>query len=118
MLNVFEQNDVLVSNGHELPCNFGDHKAGSVWNLIPGVKETMFPHQQDAFEFMWTKLAGGTTIEQLKHTIKSDAGGGCVISHAPGTGKTRLAKWQSHLFNPTLRFSRTVARLSLLPGGC
>ncbi|CAD6243201.1 unnamed protein product [Miscanthus lutarioriparius] len=91
MLNVFEQNDVLVSNGHELPCNFGGHKAGSVWDLIPGVKETMFPHQQDAFEFLWTKLAGGTTIEQLKQNVKSDVGGGCVISHAPGTGKTRLA---------------------------
>ncbi|KXG31163.2 SNF2 domain-containing protein CLASSY 3 [Sorghum bicolor] len=91
MLSVFEQNDVLVSNGHELPCNFGGHKAGSVWDLIPGVKETMFPHQQDAFEFLWTKLAGGTTIEQLKQTVKSDVGGGCVISHAPGTGKTRLA---------------------------
>ncbi|PUZ76826.1 hypothetical protein GQ55_1G321200 [Panicum hallii var. hallii] len=90
MLNLFEENDVLVSNGHEVPCNFGGHKAGSVWDLIPGVKEDMFPHQQDAFEFMWTKLAGGTTIEQLKHTASTD-GGGCVISHAPGTGKTRLA---------------------------
>lgn len=91
MLNLLEENDVLVSNGHEVPCSFGGHKAGSVWDLIPGVKETMFPHQQDAFEFMWTKLAGGTTIEQLKHTAKTDLGGGCVISHAPGTGKTRLA---------------------------
>jgi len=90
MLNLFEENDVLVSNGREVPCNFGGHKAGSVWDLIPGVKEDMFPHQQDAFEFMWTKLAGGTTIEQLKHNANTD-GGGCVISHAPGTGKTRLA---------------------------
>ncbi|KAF8693008.1 hypothetical protein HU200_039379 [Digitaria exilis] len=91
MLNLFEENDVLVSNGHEVPCSFGGHKAGVVWDLIPGVKENMFPHQQDAFEFMWTKLAGGTTIEQLKHTANTDIGGGCVISHAPGTGKTRLA---------------------------
>ena len=91
MLNLFEENDVLLSNGREVSCNFGGHKAGSVWDLIPGVKEDMFPHQQDAFEFMWTKLAGGTTIEQLKHTANTDGGGGCVISHAPGTGKTRLA---------------------------
>ncbi|WVZ74408.1 hypothetical protein U9M48_022591 [Paspalum notatum var. saurae] len=91
MLDIFEENDVLVSNGHEVPCNFGRHKAGSVWDLIPGVKESMFPHQQDAYEFMWTKLAGGTTIEHLKHTTNTDARGGCVISHAPGTGKTRLA---------------------------
>ncbi|KAG2652735.1 SNF2 domain-containing protein CLASSY 4-like [Panicum virgatum] len=91
MLNLFEENDVLLSNGREVPCNFGGHKAGSVWDLIPGVKEDMFPHQQDAFEFMWTKLAGRTTIEQLKHTANTDGGGGCVISHAPGTGKTRLA---------------------------
>nr|CAB3450534.1 unnamed protein product [Digitaria exilis] len=61
MLDLFEENDVLVSNGHEVPCSFGGHKAGSVWDLIPGVKENMFPHQQDAFEFIWTKLAGGKT---------------------------------------------------------
>ncbi|CAL5056838.1 unnamed protein product [Urochloa decumbens] len=91
MLNIFEENDVLVSNGHEVPCIFGGHRSGSVWDLIPGVKEDMFPHQQDAFEFMWTKLAGGTTIEELKRTANTDIGGGCVISHAPGTGKTRLA---------------------------
>ncbi|CAN6232681.1 unnamed protein product [Urochloa humidicola] len=91
MLNIFEENDVLVSNGHEVPCIFGGHRSGSVWDLIPGVKEDMFPHQQDAFEFMWTKLAGGTTIEELKRNVNTDVGGGCVISHAPGTGKTRLA---------------------------
>ncbi|CAN6279385.1 unnamed protein product [Urochloa humidicola] len=91
MLNTFEENDVLVSNGHEVPCIFGGHRSGSVWDLIPGVKEDMFPHQQDAFEFMWTKLAGGTTIEELKRSGNTDVGGGCVISHAPGTGKTRLA---------------------------
>ncbi|TVU29012.1 hypothetical protein EJB05_20554 [Eragrostis curvula] len=94
MLNLFEKNDLLVSNGSEgefLPCA---RKTGSVWDLIPGVKEDMFLHQQDAFEFVWRKLAGSTDVEEieaLRRTASTDIGGGCVISHAPGTGKTRLA---------------------------
>ncbi|XP_062224434.1 SNF2 domain-containing protein CLASSY 4-like [Phragmites australis] len=91
MLTLFEENDLLASNDNEGSCSFGARKAGSVWDLIPGVKEDMFPHQQDAFKFMWEKLAGSTQIEQLKGTMNIDTGGGCVISHAPGTGKTRLA---------------------------
>ncbi|KAL6614819.1 hypothetical protein ACP70R_037089 [Stipagrostis hirtigluma subsp. patula] len=91
MVTLFEKNDLLISNGNEGKCSFGAQKAGSVWDLFPGVKEDMFPHQQDAFNFMWEKLAGSTDIEQLKLTAHTDIGGGCVISHAPGTGKTRLA---------------------------
>ncbi|XP_062217783.1 SNF2 domain-containing protein CLASSY 3-like [Phragmites australis] len=90
MLTLCEENDLPVSNKNGA-CSFGAHKAVSVWDLVPGVKEDMFPHQQDAFEFIWKKLAGGTTIEQLKRAADSDIVGGCVISHAPGTGKTRLA---------------------------
>uniref|UniRef100_K3YPD8 Helicase C-terminal domain-containing protein n=1 Tax=Setaria italica TaxID=4555 RepID=K3YPD8_SETIT len=64
MLNIFEENDVLVSNGHGVPCNFGGRRAGSVWDLIPGVKEDMFPHQQDAFEFIMEKtIAMGLDAE-------------------------------------------------------
>ncbi|KAL5991239.1 hypothetical protein ACLOJK_012146 [Asimina triloba] len=51
---------------------------GTVWDIIPGVKKTLYPHQQEGFEFIWKHLAG-------------DEVDGCVISHAPGTGKTCLA---------------------------
>ncbi|MED6157839.1 hypothetical protein PIB30_027225 [Stylosanthes scabra] len=65
----------------------GNHK-GTVWDLIPGVKKTMYPHQRAAFEFIWSNLAGGINVDSLK---EETTGNGCVISHAPGTGKTRLA---------------------------
>lgn len=62
---------------------------GTVWDLIPGVEEEMYPHQREGFEFMWRNLAGDILIENLKH--RPLGRGGCIISHAPGTGKTRLA---------------------------
>lgn len=62
---------------------------GTVWDLIPGVKKELYPHQREGFEFMWKNIAGGIIIEKLKQTLAEDARG-CIISHAPGTGKTRL----------------------------
>ncbi|KAL1535123.1 hypothetical protein AAHA92_31211 [Salvia divinorum] len=62
---------------------------GTVWDLVPGVKEDLYPHQREGFEFMWRNIAGDTIIEKLKQTLADDARG-CIISHAPGTGKTRL----------------------------
>ncbi|KAL5995054.1 hypothetical protein ACLOJK_025112 [Asimina triloba] len=64
---------------------------GTVWDIIPGVKSTMYAHQQEGFEFIWKNLAGSIKLEQLKESTHCDDVGGCVISHAPGTGKTRLA---------------------------
>ncbi|KAJ9549802.1 hypothetical protein OSB04_022345 [Centaurea solstitialis] len=65
------------------------YEKGTVWDLIPGVKETMYPHQREGFEFIWKKIAGGTYIEKLDKSL-SKGGSGCIISHAPGTGKSRL----------------------------
>lgn len=67
------------------------HQYGTVWNLIPGVISTMYEHQREAFEFMWTNLVGDIRLDEIKHGAKPDVVGGCVICHAPGTGKTRLA---------------------------
>uniref|UniRef100_A0ACD5U301 Uncharacterized protein n=1 Tax=Avena sativa TaxID=4498 RepID=A0ACD5U301_AVESA len=67
------------------------HLYGTVWDLIPGAITTMYQHQREAFEFMWTNLVGDIRLDELKHGAKPDVVGGCVICHAPGTGKTRLA---------------------------
>lgn len=41
---------------------------------------------------MWKNLAGGIQLDEI-HSVaaRSDELGGCVISHAPGTGKTLQA---------------------------
>lgn len=49
----------------------------------------MYEHQQEGFEFLWKNLAGSINLEELKSTDPGGVGG-CIISHAPGTGKTRL----------------------------
>ncbi|KAM0916154.1 hypothetical protein ACQ4PT_010263 [Festuca glaucescens] len=67
------------------------HLYGTVWDLIPGAITTMYQHQREAIEFMWTNLVGDIRLDELKHGAKPDVVGGCVICHAPGTGKTRLA---------------------------
>ncbi|XP_078438213.1 SNF2 domain-containing protein CLASSY 3-like isoform X2 [Wolffia australiana] len=63
--------------------------ATSVWDAVPGARSTLYPHQQRAFEFLWTNLAGGLSLP--KPAACAGSGGGCVIAHRPGSGKTRLA---------------------------
>ncbi|XP_057514047.1 SNF2 domain-containing protein CLASSY 4-like [Actinidia eriantha] len=62
---------------------------GTVWDIIPGIKNSMYPHQREGFEFIWQNIAGGIELEELKKRA-FEGGSGCIISHAPGTGKTRL----------------------------
>ncbi|XP_059668799.1 SNF2 domain-containing protein CLASSY 3-like [Cornus florida] len=69
--------------------NCSVHDKGTVWDIIPGIKNSMYPHQQEGFEFIWKNIAGGIHLEKLKQPA-FDGGSGCIISHAPGTGKTRL----------------------------
>ncbi|GAB2230312.1 hypothetical protein Droror1_Dr00014573 [Drosera rotundifolia] len=63
---------------------------GTVWDIIPGIKRGMYPHQREGFEFLWRNIAGSTELDELSEPSKLSQGG-CIISHAPGTGKTRLA---------------------------
>ncbi|GKE11575.1 SNF2 domain-containing protein CLASSY 3 [Tanacetum coccineum] len=49
----------------------------------------MYPHQHEGFNFLWENLAGTAELSGLKKLDKP-SGGGCIISHAPGTGKTLL----------------------------
>ncbi|KAK9051483.1 hypothetical protein SSX86_028110 [Deinandra increscens subsp. villosa] len=65
---------------------------GTVWELIPtSIQAHMYPHQQEAYEFLWKNLAGTIELSGLQ-TLgpRGVGGGGCIISHAPGTGKTFL----------------------------
>ncbi|XP_028762259.1 SNF2 domain-containing protein CLASSY 3-like [Neltuma alba] len=63
---------------------------GTVWDIIPRAKWRMYDHQVEAFEFLWTNLAGGTVLDELEDQLDFASGNGCIISHAPGTGKTFL----------------------------
>jgi len=85
--SLFNGSQFNVSDGVS-ETNFS-HNEGTVWDLIPDVKEKLYPHQQEGFEFIWKNLAGNIALQKLKNTDPRREGG-CIISHAPGTGKTRL----------------------------
>ncbi|KAL2460924.1 SNF2 domain-containing protein CLASSY 3 [Abeliophyllum distichum] len=63
---------------------------GTVWNIKSGLREGLYKHQQEGFEFLWNNIAGSIDLTELRASNPSGVGG-CIISHAPGTGKTRLA---------------------------
>ncbi|KAF8113428.1 hypothetical protein N665_0050s0078 [Sinapis alba] len=63
-------------------------ESDNVWALIPHLKRKLHMHQRRAFEFLWRNLAG--SVEPALMDPTSDNIGGCVISHAPGAGKTFL----------------------------
>ncbi|GMI63859.1 hypothetical protein HRI_000055200 [Hibiscus trionum] len=68
-----------------------DHSAniqGTVWEIIPDLKSKLYPHQQEGFEFLWNNIGGGIYRDKSRNSSKG--GDGCIISHAPGTGKTLL----------------------------
>ncbi|KAL9242736.1 hypothetical protein vseg_016706 [Gypsophila vaccaria] len=67
-----------------------DDIRGTVWDLIPGTKKNLYPHQQEAFEFIWRNVGGSVKLDELGNLTHFRIGG-CIICHAPGTGKTRLA---------------------------
>ncbi|KAL7157947.1 hypothetical protein ABFS83_02G109900 [Erythranthe nasuta] len=77
------------------PAAKGGSSSGTtttVWDLIPGVENEMYPHQREGFEFIWRNIAGGIALDKLQQQppLTNSGGEGCIISHAPGTGKTRL----------------------------
>ncbi|CAH9101370.1 unnamed protein product [Cuscuta epithymum] len=71
------------------PTSSSFHRAGTVWDLIPHhIKARMYLHQRQGLEFIWKNIAGELVLEKLQDL--SSGGRGCIISHAPGTGKTGL----------------------------
>ncbi|XWS23305.1 hypothetical protein CRYUN_Cryun28dG0000600 [Craigia yunnanensis] len=69
-------------------CDPSADMKGTVWEGIPNLKGKLYPHQREGFEFIWNNIAGGIYRDKSKNS--SNGGGGCIISHAPGTGKTLL----------------------------
>ncbi|KFK39738.1 hypothetical protein AALP_AA3G281500 [Arabis alpina] len=101
-VNVSDKNKCSDRKGDPLPSGLdfeaSDHSnyvtslnntEGTVWQYIPGVKDTLYQHQQEGFEFIWKNLAGATKLDGLE-SLEEKESGGCIISHSPGTGKTRL----------------------------
>lgn len=84
----FDQLNLTTSSAHDF-TDFGNNGKGTVWDVKPGIKESMYKHQQEGFEFLWKNLAGSINLAELRSSDPSGVGG-CIISHAPGTGKTRL----------------------------
>lgn len=73
------------------PLDIYKQSKGTVWELIPAsIRAHLYPHQQEGFKFLWENLAGTIELSKL-HKRDQRSGGGCIISHAPGTGKTLLA---------------------------
>ncbi|KAL3849573.1 hypothetical protein ACJIZ3_011455 [Penstemon smallii] len=63
----------------------------TVWDDIKhSIQQTLFDHQREGFEFLWRNIAGTTELSEITTMSDSTKGGGCIISHAPGTGKSRL----------------------------
>ncbi|EFH61900.1 hypothetical protein ARALYDRAFT_342596 [Arabidopsis lyrata subsp. lyrata] len=78
--------DASGPSSHDTPL---EKTEGTVWRYVPGIKDTLYPHQQEGFEFIWKNLAGTTKLNEL-NSVGVKGSGGCIISHKAGTGKTRL----------------------------
>ncbi|MCL7029330.1 hypothetical protein MKW94_002220 [Papaver nudicaule] len=63
--------------------------SGPVRDKLDKFPWKLYPHQIEGIEFLWKNLAGGIDVD-TKNTNPSHEVGGCIISHAPGTGKTLL----------------------------
>ncbi|XP_057807504.1 SNF2 domain-containing protein CLASSY 4-like [Salvia miltiorrhiza] len=83
----FDELHLSTNDVDDAGCS--SNATGTVWSIKPGVRESMYEHQREGFEFLWKNLAGSINLDELKSTDPVGVGG-CIISHAPGTGKTRL----------------------------
>ncbi|KAL4188000.1 hypothetical protein AMTRI_Chr09g21660 [Amborella trichopoda] len=57
------------------PCNYSRPSKGTVWDMIPGVKNEMHNYQIEGFEFLWYNLARGVTLDKLKPEGSEGIGG-------------------------------------------
>lgn len=85
-------NELRFEGSNDGDLDSSNHsQGGTVLDLIPERdRKSLYPHQLEGLEFMWRNIAGDTHINNLKR-LPPNGGRGCIISHAPGTGKTRLS---------------------------
>ena len=50
----------------------------------------MISYQKLGFEFLWRNIAGSLVPEEMEASSCSDRVGGCIVAHAPGTGKSLM----------------------------
>ncbi|KAB1206846.1 SNF2 domain-containing protein CLASSY 3 [Morella rubra] len=89
-----------------IDCDLLVNMLEPVWDIIPGVKSSLCPHQRYGFEFLWKNIAGGIYLDRLKNQTSFSGGSVCIVSRAPGYGKTRvtIVFLQTYLkLNPTCR---------------
>ncbi|XP_010513389.1 PREDICTED: SNF2 domain-containing protein CLASSY 4-like [Camelina sativa] len=85
---LFNRLEFDASDHSSYPASL-DNTEGTVWQYVPGIRDTLYPHQQEGFEFIWKNLAGTTKLDEF-NSVGVKGSGGCIISHKAGTGKTRL----------------------------
>lgn len=73
---------------YDSPTKLDSSKEGSIFDEIPHLERHMQKHQKEGFEFLWRNLAGLDSRRQPFWPPREP--GGCVLSHAPGTGKSFL----------------------------
>ncbi|MCO5596958.1 hypothetical protein L7F22_051029 [Adiantum nelumboides] len=56
---------------------------GSVWMLVKDLRPLLQKNQVDGFNFLWNNIGALSSQTDTK-------GGGCIVAHAPGTGKSLL----------------------------
>ncbi|GER29551.1 chromatin remodeling 31 [Striga asiatica] len=85
-----------------LESSVHSQEGGTVLDLIPvDAHKKLYTHQLEGLEFLWRNIAGDIRMDKLEERLPTKGGRGCIISHAPGTGKTRL----------TIVFLQTFMRL-------
>ncbi|KAL9157383.1 hypothetical protein ABFS82_08G001700 [Erythranthe guttata] len=85
-----ESSSCTIHHSEKGGSNSSSSSSSTVMDLIPDAdKKQLYPHQLQGLEFLWRNIAGDIHINNMA-TLPANGGRGCIISHAPGTGKTRL----------------------------
>lgn len=91
-VNIFDKTDQDIDIDTQKGGDFGSSVQGTVWDIVPGIGKGLHTHQREGFLFLWKNIGGEIDLDKLKNlTTGYDNTCGCIISHAPGTGKTRLS---------------------------
>ncbi|KAB1212785.1 SNF2 domain-containing protein CLASSY 3 [Morella rubra] len=67
-----------------IDCDLLVNMLEPVWDIIPGVKSSLCPHQRYGFEFLWKNIAGGIYLDRLKNQTSFSGGSVCIVLRAPG----------------------------------